>query len=130
MIETKFVELFGRKIARDVFSYEQMRHATTVVQDDKELFICFGNETGIQYGKNQVNLPIFSGFRGKQEHQGEEIRSFSGISDSYAAMMLTGYYLVGKIQNAFPPYFFESIEDYCQRAKIQSGFNIQPLVEV
>lgn len=151
MIETKFIELFGRKVARDVFSYEQMRHATTVVQDERELFICFGNETGIQYGENQVNLPIFSEFRGKQEHQGEEIlskgvyervhdwetnssneevRSFSGISDSYAAMMLTGYYLVGKIQNAFPPYFFESIEDYCQRAKVQSGFNIQPLVEV
>lgn len=41
MLETKFIELFGRKVARDVFSYEQMRHATTVVQDKEELFICF-----------------------------------------------------------------------------------------
>lgn len=41
MLETKFIELFGRKVARDVFSYEQMRHATTVVQDERELFICF-----------------------------------------------------------------------------------------
>ena len=49
MFETKFIELFGRKVARDIFSYEQMKHATTVVQDDHELFLCFGNETGIQY---------------------------------------------------------------------------------
>lgn len=49
MFETKFIELFGRKVARDIFSYEQMKHATTVVQDDRELFLCFGNETGIQY---------------------------------------------------------------------------------
>lgn len=34
MFETKFIELFGRKVARDVFSYEQMRHATTVVQEE------------------------------------------------------------------------------------------------
>lgn len=43
MIEVKFIELFGRRVARDVFSYEQMKHATTVVQGDDELFICFGN---------------------------------------------------------------------------------------
>lgn len=34
MFETKFIELFGRKVARDVFSYEQMKHATTVVQEE------------------------------------------------------------------------------------------------
>ena len=49
MFETKFIELFGRRVARDIFSYEQMKHATTVIQDDHELFLCFGNETGIQY---------------------------------------------------------------------------------
>lgn len=75
MLEIKFIELFGRKIARDVFTYEQMKHATTVVPDIDELFICFGNTTGIQYGKNQVNLPIFD-------------------SEHYSSMMLVGYYLV------------------------------------
>lgn len=34
MLEVKFIELFGRKVARDIFTYEQMKHATTVVQDD------------------------------------------------------------------------------------------------
>ena len=109
MIETKFIELFGRKVARDVFTYEQMRHATTVIQDEKELFICFGNSTRIQYGENQVNLPIFT-------------------ETNYAAMMLTGYYLVGKIQTAFPPYFFDSLEEYCERSRVLSGFNISPIV--
>ncbi len=111
MIETKFIELFGRKVARDVFSYEQMRHATTVVEDSDELFICFDNTTGITYGTHQIHLPIFS-------------------HGNYAGMMLLAYYLVGKIQTSLPPYFMESIEDYCARAKIQSGFNISPWVEV
>ncbi len=109
MFETKFIELFGRKVARDIFPYEQMKHATTVVQDEYELFLCFGNTTGNQYGKNQVNLPIF-----------DEM--------SYAAMMLVGYYVIGRIQWSFPPYFMESIEDYCKRAKEQSGFDISPIV--
>ncbi len=111
MFETKFIELFGRRVARDIFAYEQMKHATTVVQDDKELFLCFGNTTGIQYGKNQIDLPIFD-------------------SVSYAAMMLVGYYVIGKIQSSLPPYFMESIAEYCKRAKVQSGFNISPWVEV
>lgn len=111
MIEVKFIELFGRKVAHDTFTYEQMKHATTVVQDENELFLCFGNKTGIQYGKNQINLPIFD-------------------IPSYAAMMLISYTLVGKIQQEFPPYFMESIQNYCIRAKNESGFNITPWVEV
>lgn len=111
MFEVKFIELFGRKVARDVFSYEQMKHATTVVQDDHELFICLGNDAGVTYGANQINLPIFD-------------------NSSYAAMMLVGYYVIGKIQEALPQYFDESIDDYCVRAKALSGFNIKPWVEV
>jgi hypothetical protein len=52
-----------------------MRHATTVVQDDKELFICFENTSSIVYGANQINLPIFD-------------------EESYATMMLVAYFLV------------------------------------
>ncbi len=110
MLEVKFIELFGRKLSRDVFSYEWMRHATTVVQDDRELFICFWNNANVQYGKNQINLPVFD-------------------RESYAAMMMVGYYVVGKIQESFPSYFADSIEDYCTKAKDQSGFYISPWVE-
>jgi len=111
MLEVKFIELFGRKVARDVFSYEQMKHATTVVQDEHELFICFGNSKGVHYGKNQIDLPIFD-------------------TTSYAAMMLVGYYVIGKIQKALPAYFMDSIDTYCKNAKTQSGFTISPWVEV
>ncbi len=111
MVEVKFIELFGRKIARDVFSYEQMKHATTVVADEDELFLCFDNKAEIRYGKNQVNLPIFD-------------------ESSYALMMLTAYFMVGKIQASFPSYFMDSIEWYCEEAKAKSGFSIKPWVEV
>jgi len=43
MLEVKFIELFGRKIARDVETSEYMKHAVTVVPSD-ELFISFGEE--------------------------------------------------------------------------------------
>lgn len=46
---------------------------------------------------NQVNLPILN-------------------ATSYAAMMLVGYYTVGKIQKSLPPYFMDSIERYCETA--------------
>ncbi len=111
MFEVKFIELFGRKVARDIFSYEQMKHATTVVQDSGELFICFGNDSWVVYGANQINLPIYD-------------------ATSYAAMMLVGYYVIGLIQQSLPPYFAQSIEDYCIRAKALSGFNIKGWVEV
>ena len=111
MFEVKFIELFGRKVARDIFSYEQMKHATTVVQDSGELFLCFGNDTWVVYGEHQINLPIFD-------------------TKWYAAMMLVGYYVIGLIQESLPPYFADSIEDYCVRAKALSGFDIKAWVEV
>ena len=111
MFEVKFIELFGRKVARDVFSYEQMKHATTVVQDPGELFICFGNDAWVVYWTNQINLPIYD-------------------TTSYAAMMLVGYYVIGLIQETLPPYFAQSIDDYCVRAQALSGFNIKPWVEI
>ena len=110
MFEVKFIELFGRKVARDIFSYAQMKHATTVVQDEKELFICFDNKTGITYGKNQINLAIYN-------------------TESYAAMMLVGYYVIGRIQESLPRWFDDSIANYCERAKAQSGFDIKAWVE-
>tara|TARA_Y100001960_G_C14159390_1_gene580014 strand:+ start:461 stop:583 length:123 start_codon:yes stop_codon:yes gene_type:complete len=40
-MRVKFIELFGRKIARDVFSYEHLKHAITVIPEEKELAIHF-----------------------------------------------------------------------------------------
>ncbi|GAB0174210.1 MAG: hypothetical protein HHAS10_00890 [Candidatus Altimarinota bacterium] len=111
MFEVKFIELFGRKVARDIFSHEQMKHATTVVPDSKELFLCFENKSQIRYGGNQINIPLFEGI-------------------NYPLMMLIGYFTIGKIQESLPDYFGNSIEKYCIEAKKQSGFNISPWVDV
>ncbi len=67
--------------------------------------------TATVYGERQIDLPIF-----------DEM--------SYASMMLVGYYVIGQIQASLPPYFMDSIEDYCIRAKAQSGFDISPWVGV
>lgn len=106
MIEMKFIELFGRKVARDVATYEQVKHAMTITPDDKELFIAFGNTDNVVFGKNQINLPIFD-------------------RENYGPMMLVAYFTVGKIQRALPNYFMENIEAYCANHE----YNISPIVQ-
>lgn len=44
-------------------------------------------------------------------------------------MMLLGYFIIGQIQEVFPDYFGNSIEEYCKRARELSGFCITPWVE-
>lgn len=105
MVETKFIELFGRRIARDVATYEQVKHAMTVVPCKDELFICFGNDTGTKYWPHQIDLPIFD-------------------RENYGPMMLSAYWTVGQIQRAHPSYFMDNIEKYCN----MSEYNISPLV--
>ncbi len=105
MIETKFIELFGRKVARDVATFEQIKHAMTVIPDDNELFVVFENEKNQQFGKNQLDLPIFD-------------------RENYGPMMLGAYFTVGKIQRALPNYFMENIAQYCEN----SEYSISPLV--
>jgi len=107
MLQVKFIELFGRKIARDVESSEYVVHATTVVPSD-ELFISFGkpNET---YGKNRLNVPLPE-------------------NSDYASMMAVSYYIVGKIQKAHPPYFKENIVPYTKEVSKIFNQEIKPIV--
>lgn len=90
----KFIELFGRKIARDVFSYEQIKHAITVVSHEKELAISFW-EWEFFYKWNSLKIPL---------------------PDNcwLWTMIAIWYYLVGKIQNSYPQYFKESIWRYIE----------------
>ena len=110
MLKVKFIELFGRMIARDVETSEYMRHATTIVPAD-ELFISFGlkNET---WGspENRLNIPL---------------PEISG----YVAMMAIGYYIIGQIQKKHSPYFKENIADYVKKASNFFGTVINPIVE-
>lgn len=109
MLQIKFIELFGRNIARDIETNEYVRHATTVAPSD-ELFITFGESNTI-WGKpeNRLNVPLPS-------------------NANYVAMMAVGYYVIGQIQKAQPQYFKQNIEQYCQFISGIFGEQIDPIV--
>lgn len=110
MLNVKFIELFGRNVARDIETSEYVRHATTVAPSD-ELFIAFG-EPNTTWGKpeNRVNIPLPAGA-------------------GYVAMMAIGYYTVAQIQKAQPQYFKENIAAYCEFISGVFSENISPIVD-
>jgi hypothetical protein len=109
MLATKFVELFARRIARDVFTWEQSKHATTVVETPKELFLAFGRENAT-FGRDRLNIPLPQ-------------------KATYPALMATGYYVIGKLQSQKPAWFKEGIESFAQRASRLFGQKIEPMVK-
>ena len=111
MITIKFVELFGRNIARDIETYEYLKlHATTVVPSD-ELFISFGQKNDL-FGDDDYNL-------------------FVPLPENanYGTMMAIGYWLVGQIQAAYPNYFKDNIAKYTEKVSQILGKTISPIVE-
>lgn len=110
MLQVKFIELFGRNIARDVETSEYVRHATTVAPSD-ELFISFGEENNT-WGDpaHRLHIPLPDGA-------------------DYAAMIAIGYYTIAQIQKAYPLFFKDNIESYTKF--ISSIFNedISPIVD-
>ena len=108
MLQVKFIELFGRVVARDVETLEYVKHATTLVPS-KELFISFG-EKNKTYGKNRLNIPLPKGA-------------------DYATMMAVSYFIIGKIQKAKKPYFKENIVRYTQDISKIFKSEIKPIVE-
>jgi hypothetical protein len=109
MLTTKFVELFARRIPRDVFTWEQSKHATTVVETPKELFLAFGREN-TTLGKERLNLPLPE-------------------NPTYPAIMATAYYVIGKLQTQKPPWFKEGVEPFAKRASEVFGQKIEPIVK-
>jgi len=110
MLQVKFIELFGRKIARDVETSEYMKHAVTVVPSG-ELFVSFG-EGNTMWGEpdQRLHIPL-------PENAG------------YAAMVAIGYYIIAQIQKQHPPYFKENIALYTEKASKIFGSEISPIVE-
>ncbi len=110
MLRVKFIELFGRMIARDIETSEYMRHATTVVPSG-ELFVSFGVENK-DWGEpeDRLFIPLL-------EHA------------DYAAMMAIGYYIVAQIQKNHPPYFKNNIAAYTDKISRLYGSVITPVVE-
>lgn len=109
MLQVKFIELFGRMIARDVETFEYLKHATTVVPSN-ELFISFGQPNSIWGEKeNRLSIPL------------------PDWAD-YGAMMAIGYYVVAQIQKQHPPYFKENIAQYTKEASKIFKSTITPIV--
>ncbi|HEY4964219.1 MAG TPA: hypothetical protein VIH90_05980 [Candidatus Saccharimonadales bacterium] len=109
MLQVKFIELFGRNIARDIETSEYVRHATTVAPSD-ELFISFGEEN-TTWGElsNRLFVPLPEGA-------------------DYGAMMAVGYYLVSQIQSVYPHYFKDNIGQYTEQVSKIFGEEIKPIV--
>ena len=110
MLQVKFIELFGRRIARDVETSEYMKHAVTVVPSD-ELFVSFG-EGNTTWGKpeHRLNIPL-------------------PMDAGYAAMMAVGYYVIAQIQKNHTPYFKRHIATYAEEVSKIFGQEIVPIVE-
>jgi len=109
MLEVKFIELFGRKIARDIETSEYMKHAVTVVPSN-ELFISFGEEnTTWGEPEKRLHIPL-------PENAG------------YVTMMAIGYYTIAQIQKHHPPYFKENIVSYTEKISKIFETHIDPIV--
>jgi len=111
MFVTKFDELFGPLVQKRVFTFEQAKHAKTVVPSDRELFVSFGKENQLFGRKEQrLHIPL-------PENAG------------YGAMMAAGYYVIGRIQNQLPPYFKEHIASYVEETSKLFNSSIPVIVE-
>jgi len=108
MLLTKFDEIFGPMISGRSFTLEQAKHAKTIVQSDKEIFISFGEKNRI-FGTRRLDIPLPK-------------------KAGYGAMMAISYYVIGQIQKQHPPYFRDNIEAYCRRESKIFGEKIEPIV--
>ena len=110
MLQIKFTELFGRKIAYNIETSEYMKHAVTVVPSN-ELFISFGDENKTWGApENRLNIPLPE-------------------NADYASIMAIGYYIIGQIQRQNPPYFKENIVTYTDGLSKIFGNTVSPIVE-
>lgn len=111
LILTKFDELFGPMVAGRAFTYEQSKHAKTVVNADTECFVSFGKPNEIFGNKEaRITIPL-----------PEDV--------GYAGMMAIAYYVVGRIQAAHPPYFKKHIAAYVKNAVKYFGHELNAIVE-
>ena len=111
MFLTKFDEMFQPMISGRVFTFEQSKHAKTVVKSDKEVFISFG-EKNKYYGpaKNRMHITLPKKL-------------------DYAGFLAIVYYVLGRVQGHYPAFFQKGIVSYCKKASEIFGYEIKPIVE-
>lgn len=111
MFLTKFDELFGPIISGRAYTIETAKHAKTVVNSTKELFISFGWENNLfGFENSRLNIPL-------------------PRNADFATIIAIGYYIIGKIQKAHPPYFKGNINAYAKKASDIFKQEIEPIVE-
>lgn len=111
MFTIKFDELFGPMLLGRAYTIEQTKHAKTINPSKKELFISIGYKNNIfGFENNRLNIPLPK-------------------NADFAAMILTGYYIIGKIQKQFPPYFIKNIVNYTKQTSLIFGSEIKPIVD-
>lgn len=104
MIQIKFEELFGRRVARDFYTPEFVdEHATDIVDTPGEVKIAFGCQ-GPKLTPEDIYLPLPKG-------------------TGYGTLMAMGYYAVGRIQSQKPSWFKERIVNWVEAR------GINPFVE-
>jgi len=111
MFKTKFDELFGPRLMGRIFTIEQTKHAKTVIEMRRELFISFGVENTV-FGKpeHRLSIPLPK-------------------NADYAALMAIGYFVIGHIQKQLPDYYKKRILAYTQETSQAFGSSISPIVE-
>jgi len=109
MFVTKFDELFGSRLLGRAFTFEQSKHAKTVIKNSKELFISFGKENTV-FGEARLTIPLPK-------------------DANFAAMMAIGYFVIGHIQKNKPAYFKEAIGAYMNEASKLFGNELTVIVD-
>lgn len=110
MFETKFDELFGPHVHGRTFTLEEVKHAKTVVTGSEQCFISFGEGQPIGTPGLKLTIPLPKDF-------------------GPAALIAIGYYVIGHIQRAHPPYFKENIAAYTKEASQFFGQEIAVIAE-
>ncbi|MBT3539041.1 hypothetical protein HN481_02850 [Candidatus Parcubacteria bacterium] len=111
MFLTKFDEILQPEVSGRVFTVDQCMHAKNVILSPKECFISFDYKNKYYGVKDaRVHVPL------------------SKDAD-YGTLMAVAYYMIGKIQSQYPPYFQNNIEDYIKRASKVFGYELKAIVE-
>ncbi len=95
MFDRKFMELFGRNIARDIRTEEDMMHAVTLVPSKTELLVNFSGKSTI-FENDVLDIEVPESFWN-------------------AGMMALWYYIVWFIQDQHKPYFMENVWKYIEK---------------
>lgn len=110
LFEIKFTELFARRVARDVKTFEELKHAVTVIPYEKELCLQFSTSK-VDFPNDKLVIPL-------PKNAGP------------AAIMAIGYYTIGKIQEGKPQWFKQNITGYIKRASSKPfGKGLKVIVE-